>query len=248
MKVVDAVALINRTVAPVAGAALIAVASTVSLANAADGEQSANGSNTEGAPVHASMSASKAKGAGDELAVATFAGGCFWCMEPPYDRLQGVVSTISGYMGGHVEDPTYKQVSSGKSGHIEVLQVTYHPSQVSYETLLNVFWRNVDPFDAGGQFCDRGEQYSTGIFAHTPEQQQLAASSKAALNVGGRFDESIITPVKSASTFYPAEDYHQDYYQLNPVRYKYYRWRCGRDQRLEDVWGDEAGGKSEPVS
>jgi peptide-methionine (S)-S-oxide reductase len=173
-------------------------------------------------------------------AVATFAGGCFWCMEPPFDKLAGVTATISGYTGGHLVNPTYKQVGMGGSGHYEAVQITYDPKLVSYEKLLEVFWRNIDPLDAGGQFCDRGESYRTAIFFHDARQEALARASLA--NLEGRFDAPIVTPLVEASTFYPAEDYHQNYYQENPIRYKFYRRSCGRDGRLEQLWGDEAGG------
>ncbi|MEM9057996.1 MAG: peptide-methionine (S)-S-oxide reductase MsrA, partial [Pseudomonadota bacterium] len=149
-------------------------------------------------------------------AVATFAGGCFWCMEPPFDKLDGVKSTVSGYMGGHVDNPTYKQVSRGGTGHAEVVQVTYDPAIVSYDTLLAVFWRNVDLLDGGGQFCDRGDSYRPAIFAHTDEQERAAAASLEALEASGRFKQPIATPVNRADTFYPAEGYHQDYYLKNP--------------------------------
>jgi peptide-methionine (S)-S-oxide reductase len=177
----------------------------------------------------------------DGHAVATFAGGCFWCMEPPYDELDGVLATISGYTGGTTADPTYQEVSQGGTGHAEVVQVTYDPAKVTYEKLLEVFWRNVDPLDAGGQFCDRGDQYRTGIFVHGEEQRRLAVESKRALEDSQRFDgQPIVTEIEEAGPFYPAEDYHQDYYETNPVRYKFYRWNCGRDQRLAEVWGAEA--------
>jgi methionine-S-sulfoxide reductase len=176
----------------------------------------------------------------DGQALATFAGGCFWCMEPPYDKLDGVLATISGYIGGTTADPTYQEVSAGGTGHAEAVQVTYDPSKVSYEELLEVFWRNVDPLDAGGQFCDRGDQYRTGIFVHDDEQRRLAEASKQALAGSGRFDEPIVTEIEQAGTFYPAEDYHQDYYEKNPLRYDFYRWNCGRDARLAQLWGDEA--------
>lgn len=175
-------------------------------------------------------------------AVATFAGGCFWCMEPPYDELEGVTSTVSGYMGGHVDNPSYKQVTSGRTGHAEVVQVTFDPDVVSYETLLEVFWRNIDPFDAGGQFCDRGSSYRSEIFYHSDAQKRAAESSKAELADSPRFDRPIVTEVTEAGEFYPAEDYHQNYYEKNPLRYKYYRWGCGRDDRLEAIWGEQAGG------
>ena len=174
----------------------------------------------------------------DGHAVATFAGGCFWCMEPPYDKLDGVLATTSGYVGGDKVDPTYQEVSAGGTGHAEAVQVTYDPSKVSYETLLDVFWRNVDPLDAGGQFCDRGDQYRTAIFVHDEEQRQLAEKSKQALEDSGRFEQPIVTEIVAAGPFYPAEDYHQDYYEKNPLRYKFYRWNCGRDQRLAEVWGE----------
>jgi peptide-methionine (S)-S-oxide reductase len=175
----------------------------------------------------------------DGHALATFAGGCFWCMEPPYDKLDGVLATTSGYTGGDKIDPTYQEVSAGGTGHAEVVQVTYDPSKVSYEQLLEVFWRNVDPLDAGGQFCDRGDQYRTAIFVHDEEQRRLAEASKQALVDSGRFEQPIVTEIVGAGPFYPAEDYHQDYYEKNPLRYKFYRWNCGRDQRLAEVWGTE---------
>lgn len=168
--------------------------------------------------------------------VATFAGGCFWCMEPPYDKLEGVNATVSGFMGGTLANPSYRQVSAGNTGHIEVIQVTYDPTQVSYETLLEVFWRNVDPLDGGGQFCDRGNQYRTAIFTHTPEQAELAAASKT--QIGDQLAQAIATDIAPASDFYAAEDYHQDYYINNPVRYRFYRFACGRDRRLAELWGD----------
>jgi peptide-methionine (S)-S-oxide reductase len=171
-------------------------------------------------------------------AIATFAGGCFWCMEPPFDKLDGVISTTSGYMGGHVDNPTYQQVSKGGTGHAEVMQVTYDPDRISYKKLLQTFWKNVDPTDAGGQFCDRGNQYRTGIFYHSEAQRQLAQQSKTALVADKPFSDEIVTPIVQASSFYPAEEYHQDYYQKNPIRYKYYRFSCGRDARLERLWGD----------
>jgi peptide-methionine (S)-S-oxide reductase len=175
--------------------------------------------------------------AAGEHATATFAGGCFWCMEPPYDELDGVISTISGYTGGSKVDPTYQDVVRGGTGHFEAIQIAYDPAKVSYQELLDVFWRNVDPLDGGGQFCDRGDSYRTAVFAENPEQRRLAAASKQALEDSGRFEQPIATEVVDASTFYPAEDYHQDYYEKNPVRYKFYRWNCGRDQRLAELWG-----------
>jgi peptide-methionine (S)-S-oxide reductase len=175
----------------------------------------------------------------DGHALATFAGGCFWCMEPPYDKLDGVLATTSGYIGGGKADPTYQEVSAGGTGHAEAVQVTYDPAKVSYEELLEVFWHNVDPLDAGGQFCDRGDQYRTGIFVHDEEQQRLAEASKRQLEDSGRFEQPIVTEIVAAGSFYPAEDYHQDYYEKNPLRYKFYRWNCGRDARLEQLWGEQ---------
>ncbi len=168
---------------------------------------------------------------------ATFAGGCFWCMEPPFEKLDGVISTISGYTGGSLENPTYKQVSRGNTGHTEAVQVSYDPARVSYEELLEIFWRNIDPTTAGGQFCDWGTQYRSEIFYHNEEQKRLATESRARLEKEKTFEEPIVTPITAAATFYPAEDYHQDYYKKNPVRYKFYRYGCGRDKRLEELWG-----------
>ena len=168
--------------------------------------------------------------------IATFAGGCFWCMEPPYDKLEGVISTTSGYTGGQKENPTYKEVSAGGTGHAEAVQVVYDPTKVSYEKLLEVFWKNVDPTVKDRQFCDRGNQYRTAIFYHTDEQRQLAEASKE--QIAGHFD-TVYTEIVPASAFYPAEEYHQNYYQKNPLRYKYYRTSCGRDKRLKEVWGDK---------
>ncbi|MBK7331544.1 MAG: peptide-methionine (S)-S-oxide reductase MsrA [Betaproteobacteria bacterium] len=174
-------------------------------------------------------------------AVATFAGGCFWCMEPPYDKLPGVLSTTSGYMGGAKKSPTYEEVSGGATGHTEVVQVLYDPSKVSYEKLLDVFWVNIDPTVKDRQFCDAGSQYRTAIFVGSPEQRKAAEASKAALEQSKPFKGAIVTPVVDAGEFWPAEDYHQDYYQKNPVRYSYYRTGCGRDARLKQLWGERAG-------
>jgi methionine-S-sulfoxide reductase len=189
------------------------------------------------APLGMAQDAKPAPASGEQ-ALATFAGGCFWCMEPPYDRLDGVISTISGYTGGSKDNPTYREVSGGGTGHAEAVQVAYDPAKVSYEELLDVFWHNVDLLDGGGQFCDRGSQYRTAIFAETPEQRRLAEASKQALAGSGRFEQPIATEVIDASTFYPAEDYHQDFYEKNPVRYKFYGWNCCRDQRLAELWGE----------
>jgi len=170
-------------------------------------------------------------------AVATFAGGCFWCMEPPYDALPGVISTTSGYMGGTQKNPSYEEVSSGTTGHAEVVQVVYDPKRVTYEKLLEVFWKNVDPTVRDRQFCDIGSQYRTAIFYHTDEQRRLAELSKAMLAKAKPFKDDIVTPVVPAGEFWRAEDYHQDFYVKNPVRYKFYRTGCGRDARLKQLWG-----------
>jgi peptide-methionine (S)-S-oxide reductase len=169
--------------------------------------------------------------------IATFAGGCFWCMEPPFDKLDGVISTTSGYTGGHQANPTYKQVSAGSTGHAEAIQIEYDPEKVSYEELLAVFWNNIDPTTANSQFCDHGSQYRSGIFYHNDAQKNAAEKSLNKLNQTKSFDEPVVTEITAASTFYPAEEYHQDYYQKNLLRYKYYRFACGRDQRLEELWG-----------
>lgn len=171
---------------------------------------------------------------------AVFAGGCFWCMEPPFDKLDGVVATTSGYTGGTVANPSYEQVSAGRTGHYEAVEVRYDPKKVSYGQLLEVYWRQVDPFDSGGQFCDRGQQYTTAIFAATDDERQKAEASKAAITA--RLGKPVVTPVLPATAFYPAEDYHQDYYKKNPLRYHYYRYSCGRDKRLEQVWGAQPAG------
>ncbi|MFG6105033.1 peptide-methionine (S)-S-oxide reductase MsrA [Leptothoe sp. EHU-05/26/07-4] len=171
-----------------------------------------------------------------ETAQATFAGGCFWCIEHPFDELQGVTDTTSGYMGGTVENPSYRQVSSGATGHAEVVQIQYDPDIISYETLLDTFWRNVDPLDSQGQFCDKGSQYRSIIFYKNEIQRQLAETSKEV--VSDLFDQPIATDLLPADTFYPAEDYHQNYYQTHPARYRLYRFGCGRDQRLGELWGN----------
>jgi len=173
-----------------------------------------------------------------ELATATFAGGCFWCMEPPYDKLDGVVSTTSGYTGGHLDNPSYEQVSSGGTGHTEAVEVVYDPAKVSYEKLLAVFWVNIDPTDAKGQFCDRGSQYRSGIFYHSDEQRHLAEASKKKIEASGRLPKTVVTEVTEATAFYRAEEYHQDYYQRHAFRYKLYRRGCRRDHILEKLWGE----------
>jgi peptide-methionine (S)-S-oxide reductase len=182
----------------------------------------------------------KSPPSGAHLAKATFAGGCFWCMEPPYDVLPGVVSTTSGYIGGHKADPRYEEVSAGGTGHAEAVEVLYDPAKVSYERLLEVFWHNVDPTVRDRQFCDTGNQYRTGIFVHDETQKRLAEASKQALEKSKPFKEAIVTEIVPAGRFYPAEEYHQNYYKKNPVRYKFYRSSCGRDRRLEQLWGKAA--------
>jgi peptide-methionine (S)-S-oxide reductase len=173
-------------------------------------------------------------------AVATFAGGCFWCMEPPFDRQEGVIATTSGYIGGTKANPTYEEVSSGGTGHTEAVQVLYDPKKVSYEKLLDIFWHNIDPTVNNRQFCDVGSQYRTGIFVHGEDQQKAAEASKIALEKSKPFKEAIVTPITAAAQFWPAEEYHQDYYRKNPVRYTYYRTGCGRDARLKQLWGSAA--------
>jgi peptide-methionine (S)-S-oxide reductase len=174
---------------------------------------------------------------GPTTAKATFAGGCFWCMEPPYDELEGVLSTMSGYTGGAKKNPTYEEVVAGSTGHAEAVQVTYDPKKISYERLLEVFWRNIDPLTANAQFCDSGSQYRAAIFYHDETQKKYADASKKRLQ--SRFKQPIVTEIVRAMEFYPAEDYHQDYYKKNPIRYKVYRYGCGRDQRLQELWGNE---------
>ena len=174
------------------------------------------------------------------LSQATFAGGCFWCMEPPFEKLEGVTEVATGYTGGTGGRPTYEQVSSGTTGHVEAVQVTYDPSKVSYDELLETFWRNIDPTQADGQFADQGPQYRTAIFYHTEEQRRLAEASKARLAASGKFDKPIVTEVAPAGPFYPAEDYHQDYHKKNPLRYKLYRAGSGREGYLQRTWGSDA--------
>jgi peptide-methionine (S)-S-oxide reductase len=174
-------------------------------------------------------------------AKATFAGGCFWCMEPPFDKLDGVISTTSGYTGGKTPNPTYESTSAGGTGHTEAMQIVYDPKKITYEKLLNVFWHNIDPTQKDGQFCDHGNQYRTGIFVHDEEQKKSAEKSKSELDKSKPFKAALVTEITAATQFYPAEDYHQDYYMKNPIRYKFYRNGCGRDARLKELWGDSAG-------
>jgi len=183
-----------------------------------------------------------------EHEVATFAGGCFWCMEPPFEKLTGVQKVISGYTGGHKKNPTYEDVSYGSTGHVEAVQIHFDPAKISYQDLLEVFWRNVDPTDGEGQFVDRGDSYVTGIFVHNEEQKKQARESKRKLENSKRYDRKIVTPIIQATKFYPAEDYHQDYYKKNPIRYKYYRYRSGRDEFIEKTWGNERNYKPMNIS
>ncbi len=191
-----------------------------------------------GSAVMAQVAANKAAApAATATAKATFAGGCFWCVEADFDKVPGVLSTTSGYIGGTVANPTYNQVSAKTTGHTEAVEIVYDPAKVSYEQLLNVYWRSIDPTVVDRQFCDVGSPYRTAIFAHGPQQLAAAQASKAALEKNKPFREAIVTPVLPATTFYGAEAYHQDYYKKNPVRYNYYRTSCGRDSRLKELWG-----------
>jgi peptide-methionine (S)-S-oxide reductase len=170
---------------------------------------------------------------------AIFAGGCFWCMEPAFDKLNGVISTTSGYTAGHKKNPTYSEVSAGSTGHTEAIQVIFNPEKISYAELLEVFWKNIDPVAVNRQFCDSGTQYRSGIYYLNKAQEMAAKQSLQQLEKSRAFTGTIATEIVAASTFYPAEDYHQDYYLKNPVRYKFYRYRCGRDQRLEELWPEK---------
>jgi methionine-S-sulfoxide reductase len=172
------------------------------------------------------------------LQIATFAGGCFWCMQPPFDNAEGVVSTRVGYTGGDVPNPTYAQVSSGTTGHLEAIEVTYDPKQISYEDLLTIFWHNIDPTQGDGQFVDRGPQYHTAIFYHDEAQHHAAEQSKSALAASGKFDSPIVTKILPAKPFYPAEDYHQHFSDKNPLRYEIYRSGSGRSRYIERTWGE----------
>ena len=187
----------------------------------------------------AAEQAAPANGA-DGLAKATFAGGCFWCMEPPFDKLEGVVSTTSGYTGGSKSEPSYREVVAGDTGHAEAVQVLYDPKKITYAELLQVFWRNIDPTTPNRQFCDRGHQYRTAVFYHDPEQKRLAAESKKRIESSKKLDGPIVTEITEVGAFWPAEEYHQDYYKKKPLRYKFYRHSCGRDQRLKELWGDDS--------
>lgn len=168
---------------------------------------------------------------------AYFAGGCFWCMEEAFEKVEGVVTVVSGYMGGTVANPTYEEVSAGRTGHAESVEVTYDPTKVTYQKLLDTFWHNVDPLTPNAQFCDHGSQYRSAIFYSTEDEKRQAEESKAAIEQAKKFPAPIVTQLVPAATFYPAEDYHQDYYKKNPLRYKYYKYGCGRANRLEALWG-----------
>jgi len=172
---------------------------------------------------------------------ATFAGGCFWCMEGPFDKLEGVISTTSGYTGGGKKSPTYEEVSAGGTGHAESVRVVYDPAKIGYERLLEVFWHNIDPLARERQFCDTGNQYRSAIFYHDETQRRAAETSKSAIETSGRLKGPIATQIVPAGDFWPAEEYHQDYYTKNPIRYRYYRNGCGRDARLKEIWGLDAG-------
>lgn len=179
--------------------------------------------------------AQDAKPATDKLATATFASGCFWCTEKDFEEVEGVVEAVSGFTGGIAPNPTYKQVTYGTTGHVEAVQVRYDPTIVSYDELLDVYWRNVDFLDPDGQFCDRGASYATAIFWHDEAQRDAAEADKEEIASSGVFEKPVVTRIEQESVFYPAEDYHQDYYKKNPIQYKFYRWNCGRDARLEEL-------------
>ncbi len=177
-------------------------------------------------------------GAGEkmlEFKTATFAGGCFWCLQSPFDKTAGVIKTVVGYAGGKEDNPSYEQVSGGLTQHVEAIQITYDSTLVKYDELISIFWKNIDPFDSDGQFCDKGKQYTSVVFFHDDEQRHIALQTKQIIETE---KQAVSTTLKAYTTFYPAEDYHQQYYQKNPVRYKFYRFSCGRDKRLNAIWGD----------
>jgi peptide-methionine (S)-S-oxide reductase len=176
--------------------------------------------------------------ASSNLGKAYFAGGCFWCMEEAFEKVEGVLSATSGYMGGTVANPSYEEVSAGRTGHAESVEVVYDPAKVSYQKLLDAFWHNVDPITPNAQFCDHGSQYRSAIFFQTDEEKRTSDASKQAIEQSKRFNEPIVTQIVMASQFYPAEEYHQDFYKKNPVRYKFYKYNCGRTKRLEELWGN----------
>lgn len=175
-----------------------------------------------------------------ETKTAIFAGGCFWCVESDFDKVPGVISTTSGYIGGKTKNPTYKQVSAGNTGHAEVVKIVYDPKKVTYDRLLYIFFRTTDPLTANAQFCDYGDQYRNAIFYLNEEQKKAAEKAKTDLQKGNVLKGKIATTIEKATKFYPAEDYHQNYYKKNPTRYKFYRWNCGRDARIRQIWGDQA--------
>ena len=213
----------RRWLAGAAAALLLGAGLAVSQMPAGPAKPGATGAPVSPAPAH--------------TAKATFAGGCFWCVEADFDKVPGVISTTSGYIGGRTANPTYEQVSGNTTGHAEAVEIVFDPAKVSYEQLLTHFWRTIDPTTADRQFCDVGSPYRTAIFTHGPQQAAAAAASKSALETSKPFKEPIVTTVEPAGTFYPAEGYHQDYYKKNPVRYSYYRASCGRDARLQVLWG-----------
>ena len=186
----------------------------------------------------ATLALSATAASAEDLKTAVFAGGCFWCVEADFDKVPGVKKTLSGYTGGDVENPSYKQVTYEDTGHFEAVEITYDAEVVSYEDLLRTFWRTVDPLDPAGQFCDKGPSYRTAVFVQDAEQRAAAEASKAEAQQA--LGEEVVTEIRDAGAFWPAEEYHQNYYKKNPVKYKYYRWRCGRDDRVEDLWGDAA--------
>ena len=200
-------------------------------------EKKQRGKIQRGKGVKKSMKGEKNKSSLEEL--ASFSGGCFWCMEAPFQEQEGVIQVLSGFMGGEEKFPKYKDVSGGLTGHRETIQIKYNPQKISYKDILEIFWRNVDPTDSGGQFVDRGSQYSTAIFYHNEDQKKVALQSRAQQEASKRFDKPIVTPILPAAPFYPGEDYHQDYYKKNPLRYRYYRYRSGRDDFIDKHWGKE---------
>ncbi len=210
------------------------------FAQGRDGRAAQGQAATKDAAPAAGEMAKQSPGGGRGLAKAAFAGGCFWCMEAAFDEVPGVVSTTSGYTGGTKKNPTYEEVSAGTTGHAESVEVAYDPSKVGYRQLLDAFWHNVDPTDAAGQFCDRGDQYRSEIFYENDEQKRLAEASKQ--EIEKQLGRKVVTRIVPAGKFWPAEEYHQDFYEKNPLRYKFYRAGCGRDNRLHQLWGDEAGG------
>ncbi len=175
--------------------------------------------------------------ANEKHKTATLAGGCFWCIESDFEKVQGVISVMSGYIGGKNPNPTYKQVSAGGTGHVEAVQVIYDPEIITYHQIMDKFWRSIDPTDPYGQFCDKGDQYRSEVFYHDEEQKKIAEETKNEIDSSGVLPTKIVTNITEASEFYPAEEYHQDYYKKNPIRYKYYRYRCGRDERVKELWG-----------